>query len=227
MKRVILVTGANRGIGLAAVKQLSLNSDDTILLGCRNIEDGKKQAEVLASNVLAVKIDLKNRETLKTDIQNILSTYKKIDVLVNNAGVLFKENFSDIDLDDFDQTMRVNMVAPFELIRSLAPEMKKNSYGRIVNVSSGWGSFNEGLEGPFVYSLSKASLNALTLTLSKELSENILINSACPGWVHTRMGGEEAPRTPEEGAQTIVWLANLPSDGPSGKNFRDKKEIKW
>jgi NAD(P)-dependent dehydrogenase (short-subunit alcohol dehydrogenase family) len=107
--------------------------------------------------------------------------------------------------------------------------MKRRKYGRIVNVSSGSGSFAENLPGPAAYCLSKAALNALTLKLALELAsfDDIKVNSACPGWVRTRMGGRAAPRTPEEGADTIVWLATLPPSGPSGGFFRDRKRIAW
>ena len=104
--------------------------------------------------------------------------------------------------------------------------MQKQNFGRIINVSSGWGSFNEGLEGPAPYSISKATLNALTKVLAKELQDNVTINSMCPGWVHTRMGGENAPLTPEQGADTIVWLANQ-SDTINGQFFRDRQPINW
>ena len=96
-----------------------------------------------------------------------------------------------------------------------------------MNVSSGWGSFAEGLSGSAAYSISKAALNAVTLSLSKGLAKNVKINSMCPGWVRTRMGGEGAPRTPEEGANTAIWLATLPEDGPSGGFYRDRRLIPW
>ncbi len=105
--------------------------------------------------------------------------------------------------------------------------MIKRGYGRIVNISSGWGSFGEGLTGPISYSVSKAALNALTKNISKDLPANVLINSMCPGWVKTRMGGSAAPRTPAEGARTAVWLVTLPENGPNGGFFRDQKSIPW
>jgi NAD(P)-dependent dehydrogenase (short-subunit alcohol dehydrogenase family) len=105
--------------------------------------------------------------------------------------------------------------------------MIARGYGRIVNLSSGYGSFAEGLEGPAAYSLSKAALNALTVRLAREARGDVKVNAACPGWVRTRMGGDTAPRAVEEGANTIVWLATLPADGPSGGFFRDRRAISW
>jgi NAD(P)-dependent dehydrogenase (short-subunit alcohol dehydrogenase family) len=97
----------------------------------------------------------------------------------------------------------------------------------MVNVSSGWGSFAEGLEGPASYAVSKAALNALTVSLARALRGDVTVNACCPGWVRTRMGGAEAELSPEQGADTIVWLATLPAGGPSGSFFRARKRIAW
>lgn len=212
--RNILVTGGNRGIGLAIVKELAKDKENTVLLGCRNIEEGSAMAAELGDNVHGVGLNLSEREDLASSIKDILERYERVDVLINNAGVLHEGSFLEVDFEKFDESYRVNTLAPLELIRAFVPGMKKTGYGRIINVSSGWGSFDEGLSGPFSYSFSKAALNALTLTVAKDLPKNIKINSMCPGWVRTRMGGMIAPRSPEEGADTAVWLANLPTDGP-------------
>lgn len=225
--RKILVTGANRGIGLAIVKQLSENADDTIILGCRNIELGKAELTNLPTNVRVEKVDLNDRETLGHDIKTIIDNYGHIDVLINNAGVLFEGNFSDSTFEQLEQSIFVNCYGPYLLAKAVLPKMKKNNYGRIVNISSQWGAFSDGLNGPFSYSVSKATLNAMTLTMAKEISGNIKINSMCPGWVKTRMGGESASRSPMQGAETAVWLANLDESGPSGLFFRDKVQIEW
>ncbi|HEX5871127.1 MAG TPA: SDR family NAD(P)-dependent oxidoreductase, partial [Longimicrobium sp.] len=116
---------------------------------------------------------------------------------------------------------------PIRLIRALVPNMVARGYGRIVNVSSGWGSFAEGMGGPGAYGVTKAALNAMTVRLSNELPASIKVNAMCPGWVRTRMGGDAATRTPDEGADTAVWLATLPDDGPTGVFFRDRKPIEW
>lgn len=227
MKRVILVTGGNRGIGLAIVKGLARFADDIVLLGCRNIEEGQQIANETGPNTKAVKIDLSNREELKKNIAKILFDYERVDVLVNNAGVLNEGSFEDVSLEDIDDSLRVNTLGPLELIRAVLPTMRKSNYGRIINLSSGWGSFDDGLTGPFSYSFAKASLNALTLTVAKSLPKNKKINSMCPGWVRTRMGGQMATRSPEQGAETAIWLANSDMDGPSGGFFRDKRLIEW
>jgi NAD(P)-dependent dehydrogenase (short-subunit alcohol dehydrogenase family) len=150
-----------------------------------------------------------------------------VDILINNAGILEKGNVLDVSDEAFDTSMLVNFRMPLYLIRKLTPGMITRGFGRIVNMSSGLGSFAEGLNGSAAYSISKAALNALTLVLSHELPANVKVNSMCPGWVHTRMGGENAPRTPEQAASTAIWLATLPNAGPSGGFFRDKELIAW
>ena len=164
---------------------------------------------------------------LPITLNSILTSFPQIDVLVNNAGILENGSMMDVNMDDFYHSMCVNFEAPYELIRALVPQMSNRSYGRIVNISSGWGSFSDGLNGPAAYSVSKAALNALTLSFSQAVSNNIKINAMCPGWVRTRMGGATATRSPEEGAETAIWLATLSENGPNGGFFRDKKPIAW
>ncbi len=224
MKRTALVTGANRGIGLAIAKGLAAQ-DFNVLMGCRDAHSGK--VEAVKINSIAVDLDLSDRETLKNNLDTILSSFPKIDVLVNNAGVLENGSMMDVSMEDFYASMRVNFEAPYELIHTIAPQMIERGYGRIVNVSSGWGSFVDGLNGPAAYSVSKAALNALTLSFSQAVPHNVKINAMCPGWVRTRMGGATASRSPEEGAQTALWLATLDDDGPSGGFFRDEQPIPW
>ncbi len=121
----------------------------------------------------------------------------------------------------------VNAISPFALIRALGPGMKARGWGRIVNVSSGWGQFSEGMTGPAAYATSKATLNAITLSASAELGPEVKINAACPGVVRTRMGGPHTEKSPEEGADTPVWPAMLPNDGPTGGLYRDRGLVGW
>jgi NAD(P)-dependent dehydrogenase (short-subunit alcohol dehydrogenase family) len=222
VNKTILVTGANRGIGLAICEALVKQPHTTVLMGMR-----EPNMQPLSAQSHVVKLDLTTREGLQNDLAAIIRQFGPIDGLINNAGVLHEGTIFDIKLADYDHSLRVNATAPLELIHSLLPSMIKRQYGRIVNISSGWGSFDEGLTGPISYSISKATMNALTKNISKDLPKNVLINSMCPGWVKTRMGGSNAPRTPAEGAQTAVWLVNLPAAGPSGEFFRDQKNIGW
>ncbi len=126
------------------------------------------------------------------------------------------------------QTMETNVYGPYLLCQALVPLMKKNNYGRIVNISSGLGQLNDMGGGYPAYRMSKTAINVITRILAAELAgTNILVNSMCPGWVKTRMGGEGATRSVEEGADTAVWLSTLPDGGPTGKIFRDRKEVPW
>ena len=224
MKRTALVTGANRGIGHAIAKGLAAQGLN-VLMGCRNVD--AVQDDEVKDNTIPIRLDLSDRETLAKDLDTILSNYPQIDVLVNNAGILEYGSMLEVSMDDFYHSVRVNFEAPYELIYTLAPQMIKRGYGRIVNISSGWGAFSDGLNGPAAYSVSKAALNALTLSTSQALPKNVKINAMCPGWVRTQMGGSSATRSPEEGAETAIWLATLDDNGPNGGFFRDKQPIAW
>ena len=225
--KTALITGANRGIGLAIVAGLAQHADIKVLLASRNLGDGKKAASELKGNVSPVLLDLSTRSTLKKQYAVIVKAHGEIDILVNNAAILEQGELLDVSEKKFDESFRTNVFASFDLIRLAAPGMIARGFGRIVNLSSGWGAFAEGLTGPAAYSVSKASLNALTLSLSKNLPHNVKVNSMCPGWVRTRMGGASANLSPEEGADTAIWLATLPEDGPNGGFFRRRKPIKW
>jgi NAD(P)-dependent dehydrogenase (short-subunit alcohol dehydrogenase family) len=225
-KRTALVTGGNRGIGFAIAQGLVARGDIHVLLASRNLEDALVAAKAIGGSISAVQLELSSRATRKADAANILKQHK-VDVLINNAGVLEEGKLLEITDAQLDTSLQVNYVAAIDLVRTFAPPMIQRGYGRIVNISSGWGSFDEGLDGPAAYSMTKAALNALTLAVSREMPANVKINSCCPGWVRTRMGGPTAKRAPEHGAETPIWLATLPDDGPTGGFFRDKMKIAW
>ena len=226
MTKTALVTGGNRGIGLAIVKGLA-GKGLNVLLGTRDIEAARRELTDLPLNVTLATLDLATTDKTKAGLEAILSEHDSIDVLVNNAGMLEQGNLLEVDTAAFERALRVNALAPFELMNALIPNMLKRGYGRVVNMSSGWGSFGEGLDGPSTYSVSKATLNAMTKSVCYNLAPNVKVNTMCPGWVRTRMGGANAARSPEEGAETALWLALLPDDGPSGQFFRDKQVIPW
>jgi NAD(P)-dependent dehydrogenase (short-subunit alcohol dehydrogenase family) len=229
VKRTVLVTGANRGIGLAIARQLAELGNE-VLMGVRNVEAGKDAAEPLrglALDVTPIHIDLTLPATIDAAVEAIAESGRSVDILVNNAGILHEKPVLDLVDAEIADSIAVHLTGPLRLIRSLVPGMVERGYGRIVNLSSGWGSFAEGLGGPGLYGVTKAALNALTVRLADELPPSIKVNAMCPGWVRTRMGGPGARRTPDEGADTAVWLATLPDDGPSGGFFRRRKRIEW
>jgi len=223
------VTGANRGIGLAIAAQLAAIGH-TVLLGSRDPKAGEEAAETLRRRGLDIEpvhIDLSDVSTIEAAVGTLDKSGRHVDALVNNAGVLHEQPILELTEGEIDESVAVHLTGPLRLIRSLAPNMIENRYGRIVNLSSGWGSFAEGMGGPGLYGVTKAALNALTLRLAKEFPASVKVNAMCPGWVRTRMGGEGATRSPEEAADTAVWLATLPDDGPTGGFFRDRKPVEW
>ena len=201
-----------------------------MLLGSRNRDAGDAAAATLRDlglDVAPIHLDLTDPTTIDAVIVDIGKSGGAVHVLVNNAGVLHDGPLLDLTDAEIAESVAVHLTAPVRLIRALVPKMVSGGYGRIVNVSSGWGSFAEGMGGPGDYGITKAALNALTVRLAKELPPAVKVNAMCPGWVRTRLGGKSASRSPEEGADTAVWLATLPDDGPTGGFFRDRKPINW
>lgn len=247
-KKVALVTGGNRGIGFAISRRLVLQGI-SVIMGSRDIRQGEAAAKSIApsltaygttnttttTTVSAFELDVTDQDSVDKLTSTIHSKFGKLDILVNNAGVLLDETNnlpSKTDLQIVKATLETNLIGAWRLCQSFLPMMKKNEYGRIVNVSSGAGALDtiqQGLYAP-AYSLSKSSLNVLTIMFANELrreAANILINAVDPGWVRTDMGGPAAPRSAEEGADTAVWLATLPDSGPTGGFFYDRKNIEW
>ncbi len=225
--KTALVTGCNRGIGLAIAKKLVAKGNLRVLAAARTTDTAGAAVRHIGPGALPVVLDLSDPEEAAVRSAAIEATHGDIDILVNNAGILVPGRGSDVAIGDLARSLTINTMAPFALIQALGPGMKRRGWGRIVNVSSSLGSFAEGLAGPTAYAISKAALNALTLSVASALGPTVKINAACPGWVRTRMGGPEAPRSPEEGADTPVWLATLPDDGPTGGFYKDRQVVGW
>ena len=219
--KTALVTGANRGIGLAIATGLAAEGY-RVLIGSRDKTAGEKAAKKIGGEAAAIELDVADEDSIASAAREA----GEVDALVNNAGILGKGGVLD-DAREFDDSMAVMVRGPYLLIQRLAPGMKKRGYGRIVNISSGWGAFSDGLAGPASYGVAKAALNALTVAVARTLPPSVKVNAMCPGWVRTRMGGMVATRSPEEGADTAIWLATLGDDGPTGGFFRDRKPIEW
>jgi NAD(P)-dependent dehydrogenase (short-subunit alcohol dehydrogenase family) len=226
--KVALVTGANRGIGFEIARQLG-RAGATVLMVSRSEALGREAVAALRAEGLAAEphvADVSRHE----DVVALCRAVAGLDVLVNNAGLIDEPVPTwEEPVAEWDTVMATNVRGPFLMCRAFAPVMKARGWGRIVNVSSGMGAFTGGLDGGHpAYRVSKAALNALTKNLAHELAgSGVLANAMCPGWVRTRMGGEGAPRTVEQGADTALYLASLPDDGPTGLFFRDRAVIAW
>ncbi|WP_072394553.1 SDR family oxidoreductase [Hyphomicrobium sp. CS1GBMeth3] len=234
--RTALVSGANRGIGFEIARGLA-RLGVLAVIGARDPKDGMVAAEKLQSeglDVPVVALDVDNEDSALQAVAEVKRIYGRLDILVNNAGILidepggFKASLFDLKPETLRRTMETNLLGPIRLIQAAAPLMREQGYGRIVNLSSGAGQLAEMGSGYPAYRMSKAALNALTRIAANELGGgNIKVNAMCPGWVRTEMGGPEAQRSPEEGADTAIWLSTLPDDGPTGGFFRDRKPIAW
>lgn len=227
--RIALVTGANRGIGFEVCRQLGRLGLRIILTGrdAKAVEEASARLAHEGIPVLPEMLDISCRQSVRECADRLLRNKEHVDVLVNNAGTFPPGKLLVMTPQVIHEAMDTNFFGALWTAQAFMPGMLRNNYGRVVNVSSGYGSFAEGLEGPPAYSLSKAALNALTVRLAAEARGNVKVNAACPGWVRTRMGGRNASRSVEQGADTIVWLATLPDEGPSGGFFRDRRQIEW
>lgn len=227
--RTALVTGANRGIGVAIAEGLAAQGLNVVFAG----RDGTALVETSLDlhwkyrqvEMRTLELDVSDSDSIRQQMEKLRRNDVPVDVLVNNAGILPDGDLLSMPWQDVEASTRVNALGPLQLIREVVPDMISRGYGRIVNLSSGWGSLNN--LGPGAYGVSKAYLNAITRKVADELPASIKVNAMCPGWVQTRMGGAGAQRTPEEGADTALFLATLPDDGPSGQIFRDRQTISW
>ena len=229
MDAVALVTGSSRGIGHEVARQLAGRGYRVIVTG-RSAEAAAKAAAKIGSRAVAHVLDTADAASIDAIARFVESEIGRLDVLVNNAAILLDEgeNIVDVAPPAFEETWRVNTLGPFLLTKRFAPLLRKSGHGRVVNVSSGAGQLSSMSSYAPSYSASKAALNAITILFANGLrSDGVLVNCADPGWVRTDMGGRAAPRSVEKGAETIVWLATLPDDGPTGGCFHDRKRIDW
>ena len=243
MGKVAFITGANRGIGFETSKKLA-ETGVKVILGSRNLNKGKEALEKLSN--LGIDADLVQYDAFDHDAPQkvydyILEKYKKLDILINNAGVLltgnlFVSNSSTISEKDLKDTFQTNLFSVISLTQKLLPLINKSDAGRIVNVSTILSSLtlHSAKDSPIApakelaYNASKTALNAFTIHLASELKDtNIKVNSGHPGWVKTELGGPNAPMDVEESYKTSLRLATLDDDGPSGSLFHEDDIIPW
>jgi NAD(P)-dependent dehydrogenase (short-subunit alcohol dehydrogenase family) len=228
--KTALVTGANKGIGFEVVRQLARQGFH-VFLGARNVKAGRAAAEKLRNEgeVTFLEIDVSDQKSIHAAAEEFSRQSERLDVLINNAGILLDDDKDALSItaEIFENTMRTNTLGPWLVAQAFTPLLKKGSEPRIVNVSSGGGQLEDGADGWAPgYCVSKTALNGVTVQLAAMLPK-FAINSVCPGWVHTDMGGENAPRSVGEGAATIVWLATEAAQDLTGKFVKDRKVIPW
>ncbi|MDH4122284.1 MAG: SDR family oxidoreductase [Deltaproteobacteria bacterium] len=238
-ERLAVVTGGNKGIGLAVCRGLA-QAGLRVVLTARDQGRGENAARELTKEGLTVEtavLDVADGASIARFVKAMAG--RPVDVLVNNAGIAVDEDRAQgeswgnapgltADPERIRQTMETNYFGPLALCQAFVPGMVERGYGRVVNVSSGMGQLADMGGGYLGYRTSKTALNALTRVLAAEtLNSGVLINTCCPGWVRTDMGGPQARLTPQQGADTLVWLATLPKGGPSGGFYRNRKPIPW
>jgi NAD(P)-dependent dehydrogenase (short-subunit alcohol dehydrogenase family) len=228
-ERLALVSGGNRGIGLEVCRQLA-ERGYAVVMGSRDEEKGRVAAEGLEWNVIPQQLDVADAGSVDCMTTFLEDEFGRLDILVNNAGISNDEGQRgvDADLDRVKESLEANLFGAWRLCEMAIPLMRRNGYGRIVNVSTGLAALEDMGGGSPGYRVSKTALNALTRILASELrGSGILVNAVNPGWVQTDMGGSGATRSVEEGAEALVWAATLPNSGPTGGFFQDRRPVPW
>jgi NAD(P)-dependent dehydrogenase (short-subunit alcohol dehydrogenase family) len=229
--KTALITGANKGIGREVARQLAKRGFH-VFVGARNREAGRKAAEEIANKdgkATFLEIDVSDNESVTTAAREFSKMSDHLDVLVNNAGIIVDGDDAILKISDelLRKTLETNTLGALRVTRAFAPLLAKSKAPRVINVSSGGGQLTGGADGwAPAYCISKTALNAVTSQLAAARPK-FAINSVCPGWVRTDMGGRNATRSVEEGAETIVWLASDAPQELTGKFLRDGKEIPW
>ncbi len=226
--RVVVVTGANRGLGLEVVRQCAAHGD-TVVLGSRDVDAGRRAAVGLGDGVRPVALDVTDVDGLAAAADEVDSAFGRVDVLVNNAAIHYDtwQNAVDVDLGVVREAWETNVLGAWQTTLAFLPLLRRSAHPRVVMVSSESGSLASMSGGTPAYAVSKAALNALTRTLAGDLRrDGVLVNAVCPGWTATDMGGRGG-RPVGEGAASILWAVDLPDDGPTGTFTRDGRPVPW
>jgi NAD(P)-dependent dehydrogenase (short-subunit alcohol dehydrogenase family) len=229
-KRVAVVTGASRGLGFETVHGLAARGLHVVLTARTESAIAKGLAVIDSGDVEGRVLDVGDDDSVAAFFDWLEQSHGRIDVLVNNAGRLtgsYSESLSDVAAADVLALVDNNAMSALRMTARALPMMNAAGYGRIVNVSSGMGQLSDMGGGSVAYRVSKVALNVITVVSHAEAKKNVKVNSVCPGWVRTDMGGSSANRSVEEGASGIVWAATLPANGPSGGFFRDGARLEW
>jgi len=231
-QKIVLITGANRGIGLETARQLAQRGLQ-VVIGARDQASGRRVADAINADggkATFLSLDVSSTGSIRKAASEFARIDDHLDVLINNAGIYPDKGLTIVTLprDRLDQTFQTNTFGPLEVTQAFLPYLRKAKAARVINVSSGFGQLDGLSPDQPSYCLSKLALNGLTIMLAEALkADRIAVNSMCPGWVRTDMGGPEADRSVEEGADTVVWLADEAPSTLTGKFFRDRQEIPW
>jgi NAD(P)-dependent dehydrogenase (short-subunit alcohol dehydrogenase family) len=229
--KTALITGANKGIGREVARQLA-GRGFHVFVGARNRQAGRKVTDEIAKGggkATFLEIEVSENAGVAAAAREFSKTVDHLDVLVNNAGIIVDGDHAILEVSDdlVRKTLETNTLGALRVTRAFEPLLAKSKAPRVINVSSGGGQLTGGAEGwSPAYCISKTALNGVTLQLAAALPK-FAVNSVCPGWVRTDMGGQNATRSVEEGADTIVWLAAEAPQRLTGKFLRDRKEIPW
>ena len=229
--KTVLVTGANKGIGREVAGQLARKGFH-VFVAARNPDAGRKAADEIAKQsgkATFIEVDVTDNASVRGAAREFSKIADHLDVLVNNAGIMMDGDDAILEVSDniFRRTIETNVLGALRATRAFAPLLVKSKAPRVINVSSSGGQLTGGADGwSPAYCISKTALNGVTSQLAAALPK-LAVNSVCPGWVRTDMGGRNATRSVEEGADTIVWLASEAPQGLTGKFLRDRKEIPW
>ncbi|BAT54915.1 oxidoreductase, short-chain dehydrogenase/reductase family protein [Nostoc sp. NIES-3756] len=227
--RRALITGANRGIGFAIAQGLIAKGYEVIITS-RSLAKAQQSAQKLQSKVIPIELDVSDERSINQALETLRLQIDRLDVLINNAGVYPDEgvNILTISRELLDLTINANTFGPIRMVQAFLPLLEKSPDARVINLSSGYGAIEDLSADVPSYCLSKLALNGATIMLAQALqAKNIVINAVCPGWVRTDMGGASAPRSPEQGADTAIWLATEAPRNISGKFLRDRKIISF
>jgi NAD(P)-dependent dehydrogenase (short-subunit alcohol dehydrogenase family) len=225
---IALITGANKGIGFEVARQLA-NKGLRVFIGARNEKAGRAAVRKIGATSAFLKIDVSERVSVEKAAAELTKAVDHLDILVNNAGIIVDGDDAILKTtpEQFETTMRTNALGPLLLAQAFQPLLANSSAPRIINVSSSGGQLQDGADGwSPIYCISKTALNGVTSQVAAALPK-FAVNSVCPGWVRTDMGGANATRSVEEGADGIVWLATEAPQHLTGKFLQDRKVIPW
>lgn len=229
---VAVVTGGNRGLGYEICHELCRQGYRVILTArtmAAAIESVKK---IGLKNIFPMKLDVSDQTSINEFSRDLLVNFGRCEILINNAAVYkdVSQDFQEVKVNIYEQTFAVNFYGPLLLNKIFIKLMKDQGFGRVINITSGWGIFNDLEDNAPAYRLSKLCLNGMTKIAASSvanLPQDISVSAVCPGWIRTDMGGDEAPLSANDAAKDVVWVSQLAKIHSNGFCFRGREILKW